>query len=397
MRRATVIVTFVGVACMAVGQNKDPIKENLFEAKVAYDKQMRQFRKQAAEWFDKREETARKAGDKKTLDQIKAERAAFDEYGGLPRIAPTALQEQPAHAKKTLEAAYADAVKAYTKVRKDDEAAAVEKEWNSFRARTELQAVNERVQRAKDAYEKTIAEVEKFVLAALDKAENDARKRGDKDAISRIKFDRQMFEIAGILPKSAQPALTQTVLPKVTAAWKSLSDAYAFAIQAYTKAGEKAEVAATEKAWNELKQSPGLRKRYVTIANKNSELLMAPKSDKGDEGSEFHQAKPTGGNNQLWTLRATDTPDVYLLQNKASGHYASIGGSTNAGQNLALSKDQGNGSRWLFVRDGNEFLLQNVHSKMYAAVGEASKDAGARVLQWHRVGDEQLWRLVPAK
>ncbi len=113
--------------------DKDPIKEKLFAAKVTYDKDMAEFRKAAEDWFDKREEAARKAGDKKLVDQIKADRKSFDEVDALPKTTPAAIAQKPPAARKALEAAYTDAVKAYTKAKKDDLAAAVEKELSAFR------------------------------------------------------------------------------------------------------------------------------------------------------------------------------------------------------------------------------------------------------------------------
>jgi hypothetical protein len=133
IRSAGLLFGLVVCACAVLGDEKDPVKEKLFAAKVVYDKEMSQFRTQVGEWFDKREETARKAGDKKTLDLLKGERKAFDDDGELPRTAPAAIQQKPALARKALDAAYGQAVKDYTKAKKDDEAAAVERALLIFR------------------------------------------------------------------------------------------------------------------------------------------------------------------------------------------------------------------------------------------------------------------------
>src|SRR5579883_3561153 len=124
------LVTAVG---MTAGEDKDPIKEKLFGAKVAYDKEMRQFRKQVEEWFDKREEAARKSGDKKALDQVKEERKHYEDDGELPKSTPATIAQRQSRAKKALESAYTEAIKAYTKAGKDELASAVEKEWESIR------------------------------------------------------------------------------------------------------------------------------------------------------------------------------------------------------------------------------------------------------------------------
>jgi hypothetical protein len=132
-RGISVLACLIGAVVAASGDDdKDPIREKLFAAKVAYDKEMSQIRGQVGDLLDKREETARKAGDKKVLDQVKADRLAFDEDGEFPKSA-TALAQRQEKAKKALDAAYTEAVKAYTKVKKDALAAAVEKELVEFR------------------------------------------------------------------------------------------------------------------------------------------------------------------------------------------------------------------------------------------------------------------------
>ncbi len=109
-----------------------PVKEKLIAAKAAYEVELKKYRKDASEWFDKREEVARKDGNKKQVDLIKAERATFEESGELPKTIPAAIRQKPGFAKKTLEAAYAQAVKEYTMIKKDTEAAAVEAEGEAF-------------------------------------------------------------------------------------------------------------------------------------------------------------------------------------------------------------------------------------------------------------------------
>ena len=132
LRRVVAFVVLVGSVCAVCAEDKDPVLEKLFKAKETYDSEIQQFRKQAKDWFDKREDAARRAGDKKALDQIKDERKAYDETGALPQTVPAAIKQKHDRATKALETAYADAVKAYTKAKKDKEAAAVEEAWNAF-------------------------------------------------------------------------------------------------------------------------------------------------------------------------------------------------------------------------------------------------------------------------
>lgn len=137
MIRNVVVIAALTSAVAALGdekeKEKDPVREKLFAAKVAYDKEIRHFRKQVEEWLDKREETARKAGDKKTLDLVKEERKTYEENGDLPKSLPKTLQLIPGRTKKKLESVYTEAIKAYTKAGKDELASAVEKELESFR------------------------------------------------------------------------------------------------------------------------------------------------------------------------------------------------------------------------------------------------------------------------
>lgn len=113
-------------AAVGVARSEDPVAEKLFKAKEAHDKEAQQVHKQAKEWLDQRENSARKAGDKKLVDQIKDEREEFEEYGQLPRSAPAALKSRLDRADKAIETAYAEAVKAYTRAKKDALAAEVD-------------------------------------------------------------------------------------------------------------------------------------------------------------------------------------------------------------------------------------------------------------------------------
>jgi hypothetical protein len=131
--RLLVSAAFLVPYMLAQAEEKDPVKEKLFRAKLAYDTEMREYRKLASDWFEKREDGARKDGNKKLVDQIKVERKAFDEEGKLPKGVPASIQQKPATVRKSLEAAYAQAVKDYTIAKKDDQAAAVEKELDEFK------------------------------------------------------------------------------------------------------------------------------------------------------------------------------------------------------------------------------------------------------------------------
>jgi hypothetical protein len=254
--------------------------------------------------------------------------------------------------------------------------------------------IKARLDKARAAYEDELTAAEKAAADALDRAEAAARKRGDKATLDKAKAERELFELAGVVPKSVS-GVTQ----KAVAARKALDATYAAAVKEYTKAGRDAEAAAAEKGRAELKHAGGLRPRYFLVVNKNSELVLAAAKEGGEQGSGVVQAKRTDADNQLWALVPAGTADVFLLRNRASGLYASVGGGRNPGDNLVLDKDTGNTNRWVVEREGFQFVFLNAHSKLCAAVAGGSKEAGERVLQWQKgeKADEQRWNLAPAK
>jgi hypothetical protein len=132
IRSAVVAVLFACALGAALGADKDPVKDKLLTARATYDAEMKQVRKQVEDWLDQREATARRAGDKKAVDQIKAERAALEDDEVLPKSVPGALKQRHDQARKAMDAAYAEAVKEYTKADKSDEAASVETARKAF-------------------------------------------------------------------------------------------------------------------------------------------------------------------------------------------------------------------------------------------------------------------------
>lgn len=134
MFRSVLTVVFGMLICGAVAvADDDPVKKKWDAAKAAYEAEMEKFGKATSDWFDKREAAARKDGNKKLVDQIKAERQAFQEKGELPKAAPVTLRQHTIAARSALENAYGVAVKEYTRTKKDVEATAVEKELEAFK------------------------------------------------------------------------------------------------------------------------------------------------------------------------------------------------------------------------------------------------------------------------
>jgi hypothetical protein len=127
------------IACVLVvvvppllADEPDPIRTKLDKAKAAFEADMKKLRAAVALTFDKREEIARKNGDKSLLDQIKAERRTFDEQGDFPASASATVTSKLNATRLRLEAVYKSAVREYTKTKQDDEASVVEQELAQF-------------------------------------------------------------------------------------------------------------------------------------------------------------------------------------------------------------------------------------------------------------------------
>ena len=127
------VLAILLICCVTAAAAEDPVKKKLDAAKVAYKEEMEKYRKAVEDWFGQREVAARKDGNRKLVDRIKTERQAFQEKDELPKLVPPSLTKMPAIARAALEAAYAAAIKEYTKAKMDDEASATEKELSAFR------------------------------------------------------------------------------------------------------------------------------------------------------------------------------------------------------------------------------------------------------------------------
>jgi hypothetical protein len=117
---------------IAFAGDDDP-KETIFKAKSAYTAEIAKLRSEVIAAFDKREEKARAAGNKKLVDEIKFYRMAFDEDEEWPGDMSTELRMRLTKARTQVEAAYLNAIKDYTKAKKDEEASAAEKDLAEFR------------------------------------------------------------------------------------------------------------------------------------------------------------------------------------------------------------------------------------------------------------------------
>lgn len=124
----------VSVLCARIGAaDDDSVKTKLDAAKKEYETKLVKFKEAANAWFDKREEAARKNGDKPLVDQIKLMRQQYADTGLLPVVPPLEMRKLQTGAQTAYEAALVTAVKDYTKAKKDDEAEVVTKLLKEFR------------------------------------------------------------------------------------------------------------------------------------------------------------------------------------------------------------------------------------------------------------------------
>jgi F0F1-type ATP synthase membrane subunit b/b' len=118
--------------CPVQADDAEMVKEKLFQAKKEYDAEVQKFKKAISETFDRREDDARKKGDKKQVDQIKGERDAFEKTGELPQMVPSSIREPARTARAKLVKDYAASIKEYVRLKMDEAAAATEKELLEF-------------------------------------------------------------------------------------------------------------------------------------------------------------------------------------------------------------------------------------------------------------------------
>lgn len=127
---AVVMLSLAGLIVRA--DEADDAKEELRKAKQSYESEVEKLKKAVAEFLDKREETYRKQGDRKLLDEVKAQRKAFEGGGDLPPAFPVGVQRFAVEARSAVDRTYRAAVKAHIRVKKDGEADTLEKDRGKF-------------------------------------------------------------------------------------------------------------------------------------------------------------------------------------------------------------------------------------------------------------------------
>lgn len=114
----------------------DPIADKLAAAKAEFDRERGVYAAAVEAWLGGREEAARQAGDKKRIDEIKAQRLAFEQGGAAPEGLPVPTRRRYERAEAAIAEAYREAIAEFVKAHRDEDADAVEAE-----ARAVIEAV----------------------------------------------------------------------------------------------------------------------------------------------------------------------------------------------------------------------------------------------------------------
>jgi len=113
----------------------DPIAAKITAAKDAFYAERDKADEALIKLLEKKEATAKQAGDLKTLEAVRAELEVFRNEGSLPKLVPLTIYDSSLKSARTkLENVYLGAIKTYTQKDKLDEAKALQKELDEFRA-----------------------------------------------------------------------------------------------------------------------------------------------------------------------------------------------------------------------------------------------------------------------
>ncbi|MDB5310455.1 MAG: hypothetical protein JWO38_4657 [Gemmataceae bacterium] len=125
------LVLTTGFSSARADPDEEDVKERLSAMKQNYTSEAEKFKKAVADLFDKHEEAARAKGDKKLVDQILADRKAFELFSHLPPV-PAAVREPVVVARTRLDKTYTEAVKNFVRLKKDAAAQTAEKDQLGF-------------------------------------------------------------------------------------------------------------------------------------------------------------------------------------------------------------------------------------------------------------------------
>jgi hypothetical protein len=126
------VLASVGMVTLVASADEDT-KEKVSRAKAAYTLETAKTRAEMIAVFEKQEEKARYDGNKNLLDEIKFHRKLFNDEEEWPASTPSNLTQRLTKAKAEFDKAMVTAIKECVKAKKDDDAAALEKELIEFR------------------------------------------------------------------------------------------------------------------------------------------------------------------------------------------------------------------------------------------------------------------------
>ncbi|HWL08326.1 MAG TPA: hypothetical protein VNQ76_07975 [Planctomicrobium sp.] len=115
-------VAFLWLTVSVATAADDPIAAKLERARQQYDKSREDIKGKVNQFLDRKQESARKAGNLPLLSVIDEARSQFETAGAIPDDAPTSYYRQACVAHTTLESAYEAAIKSYTQGGQLDEA-----------------------------------------------------------------------------------------------------------------------------------------------------------------------------------------------------------------------------------------------------------------------------------
>lgn len=137
MVRRVFVITICGIAfCnLSAFADGDPIKDKLDEVKAAYEMETDLIHDGLLTLLEEKQAAAKKAGNLATSDKLQAEIDAFENDEALPKLVPTRVyKREMVKARKKMEDGYIAARKAYLQADKTDDARAIDKELEKFKA-----------------------------------------------------------------------------------------------------------------------------------------------------------------------------------------------------------------------------------------------------------------------
>ena len=134
------------------------------------------------------------------------------------------------------------------------------------------------------------------------------------------------------------------------------------------------------------------------IKNKNSSKYVSP-AQLSFESKTVVQFPQSDYGNMIWYIKKDDM-GLYTIQNVDSKKYLVVQDASMA-ENANVIQDEGVGTgntKWIISEQSHTgyYTIQNVHSDKYMQVYAASTASGANIVQKSTGGDEKSWDLVPA-